>query len=524
MKARGLIALAVVAAAVAVVLFVDSRHDTTRGVVYRDAHVRLLPQFDRRAVQSITVARQGGAPFTLRRAPAPGSAWHLTTAGSPAADDAAVEDLLSALDLAESNRTAELPAAKAGLEPPAVQIDVEAPGGRFTLQLGRPDVTGRGVYARAAGEGTIRVASRRLLELADRDAPAFRDRRLFPVDPEAVTSIVWKDAHDTGALQLVDGRWQNGRKEWVDEGRVREALRRLFSVRIERFEARGDRAPASSRMLTITSGATVIALEGGRDGVFARGSDRVSVPIDALEAAWRALVVAEARDLRLVAMPADTVTSVVLSDGSGRLSMRRVNGAWTFGEPKVRYEADTRVVDEWLTRLASTTTPTRAAGPRTRRLVVEGRFRQDVAVSSPPDLYELLAPDPLRFRDRALLSFARFDVRRLERMAAKQEQVVTSDDGGTWRAASGAQADAASVGRVVGVLSDLRADEFLAEAPRGEPATRLEIDVQQPGDARPSRHVVQLYPGCVARLDAEATFRIERAACDALGLSLLQAG
>jgi hypothetical protein len=529
MKTRGLIALAIAAVGVAVVLFVDFRHDRRHGAVYRDARAQLLPQFDRKAVQSITIRRRDNAPFTLRHAPssteaAAAPAWQVAIAGSPPADDAAIEDLLSALDLAESNRVAELSPAKAGLQPPAVEVAIDAPAGPLMVQLGTPDVTGRGVYARAGGDGPIRVVSRRLLELADRDASAFRDRRLFPVDPAAVTSIVWKDAHDEGALQFVDGRWRNGRQEWVDDGRVREALRRLFSVRIERFEPDGDGSAEPTRMLTVMTGPDVFALEGSRDGVFARGNDRVRVPNDAFEAAWRALAAAEARDLRLISMPPDVVRSIDLSEGSRRVSMRRVNGAWTFTEPQVPYAADTRVVDDWLARLATITTATTEGGPHTRRLVVEGRFRQETAVSSPPDVYALLEPDPLRFRERALLSFAHFDVRRLQRTAGKDVQVVTSDDGGTWRVPSGAQADAANVGRVVGALSDLRAEEFLDAAPRGEPSVRLDVDIQQPGDAKATRHVLQIHPGCGARLDAHTFFRIERAACDALGLTLLQPG
>jgi len=528
MKARGLIALAVVAAALGAVLVLDAQDRRPGGGEQGAARARLLPPFDRKQVRSITIRRQKDGAFTLRHAPAPGApapapAWRVEIAGTPAADDAAIEELLAALDLSESDRIANVSADAAGLQPAVATVDVEAPTGVLALRLGRVDAAGRGVYARAE-DGPIRVVGRRVLELVDRDASAFRDRRLFPLDPTTVTEIVWFDTHGHGELRAVGGRWQNGRKEWVDEGRVTEALRRLFALRIDRFDATPHGKTGFSPTLTVKAGATAVALELGRQGEVARGEELVHVPAEALEAASRALAAADARDLRLVSMPADVVTGVDLSEDSRRVTLRRVNGAWTFAAPKVSYAADTRVVDEWLAQLATITTPTRAAGAHTRRLVLDGRFRQEVAVSSPPDVYALLAPEPLRFRERSLLSFARFDVRRLQRTVGKDVEVVTSDDGGTWNVASGAQADAASVARVVGALSDLRADQFLAEAPHGEPATRLEIDVQQPGDARATRHVLQLFPGCIARLDADATFTIERAACDALGLSLLRAG
>ena len=77
---------------------------------------------------------------------------------------------------------------------------------------------------------------------------------------------------------------------------------------------------------------------------------------------------------------------------------------------------------------------------------------------------------------------------------------------------------------VVGALSDLRAAEWIAAPPPGEPAVRLEVDVQPPGESRPTRHVVQVYPrpnDCVARLDADTAFRLERATCATLRLDLL---
>jgi hypothetical protein len=534
MKARGLIALAIVAAALGGLLVFDARYGPSRHE-RAGAHARLVPPFERKAVRRISIRRQAGQAFTLLRAasptaPAPAPDWRLETAGTPAADDVAVEDLLAAIDLAESDRVADVPASAAGLQPAAVGIEIEpATGAALSVELGRPDAAERGVYARAGNDGPVRVISRRLLELADREPAAFRDRRLFPIDPTTVTAIEWVDVAGSGELRALDGRWQNGREEWVDSARVVEALRRLSALRVDRFDVSRGKHPGVRRRLTVTADATRIALElesGGANGELTRGAEHLHVPPDAIAAAMRALVAAQARDQRLIAMAPDTVQRIELADDHARVSLRRVDGAWTFVSPKVPYAADTRAVDEWLARLASVTTETRAAGPNPRRLIVEGRFRQQVDVASPPDAYALLAPDPQRFRERTLLSFARFDVRRLQRAAGKDVEKVTTDDGTDWQAPGGAQVDAGNVGRVAGALSDLRADEFLAAPPTGEAPLRLEIDVQQPGDAKPMRHALQLWPqkdgSCVARLDGEATFKPECAACDTLRLDLLK--
>ena len=115
-------------------------------------------------------------------------------------------------------------------------------------------------------------------------------------------------------------------------------------------------------------------------------------------------------------------------------------------------------------------------------------------------MYALLAPDPSRFRERAVLSFARFDLRRLQRTAGGRTQSLTTDDGGTWRAPSGADADAAHLALVVGALSDLRAEQFVTAPPPGEPTARLEVDIKPPGEPRPIHHVVQVWARTARRL------------------------
>jgi len=490
----------------------------------------MLPPFDRQAVKRITITRKGGA-FSLLHSPSPSApppapSWHLGVDGAPAADDAAVQDLVSALDLAESDRTAQLPPEQAGLVPPAAAVDVETPTGTLALQLGSVDATGQGVYVRAGASAPIRVIGRRVLDLVDREPAAFRDRRLFPVDPDAVTAIAWRDETGAGELRAVDGRWQNGRNEWVATERVIESLRRLLGLRIDRFEAAPAGKPAGGRTLAVTAGPATIALhaaEDGKDGALTRGDERVFVPADAFESAWRSLATAAARDDRLMSLPPETVTRIDLHDAHGRVGLRRTGGAWTFSPPAPPYAADARAVDEWLTRLGTIKTATRFGGANARHLLVEGRFRQQIDVSSPADVHALLAPDPLRFRAREVLSFARFDVRRLQRSVGKTTQQLTTADGGTWHASSG-EPDAANAALVVGALSDLRAVEWIAAPPSGEPAVRLEIDVQPPGEPRPTRHVVQLYTrpnDCTARLDADTTFRLERATCATLRLDLL---
>jgi hypothetical protein len=525
MKRRGLIALALVAAAMAAYLVIDGRRRPAAIKERVAGHARLVPAFERAKVRYITI-RRADQSFSMLHSPspnvpAPAPAWQIEIDGNPPADDAAIDDLLSAVDLAESNRIADVAPKDVGLEPVRAQVDIETPAGAFAIRLGTVDATGQGVYARAGADGPIRVVGRRLLDLVDRPPDAFRDRRLLPVDAAAVTAIAWRGADGAGELTLVSGRWQNARKEWVANERVADSLRRLLSVRIDRFEP-GPGAGNAGRTLAVSAGPARVALDVGKNGEVARGGERLQVPAEALEEAWRALGAASARDDRLVSQPPATITRVELSDEHGRVGLQRAGGAWTFTTPAVAYAADTPAVDEWLARLVAVKAATRSGGPSTRHLTVEGRFREQVDVSSPPDVYALLAPDPSRFRERTVLSFARFDVKRLQRTAGKSTQAVTSADGNDWRAPAGAAPDTARVAQVIGVLSELRAASFLAAPPAGAPALRWEVDVQPPGERRPARHAIDVWTrpdGCVARL-RDATFTAERATCDALRLEL----
>jgi hypothetical protein len=483
-----------------------------------------LPPFDRKSVRLITIKRRRGPTFSMRhapspKAPAPAPAWRIEIADEPPADDGAIEDLLAAADLAESDRTADVSPDAAGLRPPEVTIEIETAAAVLSAQLGRPDATGQGVYARAGADGPVRVVGRRLLDLADRDAAAFRDRRLIAVDPAALTQIHWTGERGEGGLSAVGVRWRNGAGEWAANDRVAEALRRLLAVRIVTFEP-GPAGAAGTRRLMLSAGPTEIDLHVGSGGEVVRNGERLRVSPDALESAWGALAAAAAPDDRLVTQPPDAIAGVELSDGHARVVLQRVRGEWTFAAPKVPYAADTRVVDEWLARLGAVR-GAKSGGPRARHLVVDGRYRESADVSAPPDACALLAPDPLRFRERVALSFAGFDVRRVSRAVGADESfTAATDDGGASWTSAGRVADPAQLARAVAALSDLRAEEFIAAPSRGNAAVRWVVEVQAPGETRPARHLIEIYAradGCLAQIDRDsAAARLDPTTCGVL--------
>ncbi len=513
------------------------------------AHARLIDSsaFDRSAVQRITIARAGVPPFSLdRQAPGQEPAWR-ESPGDLAADAPAVEDLLSALDLAETTRTADVSPAAAGLAPPRVTIALGGPRAPVTLELGQRDAAGRGVFARVAGAPAIRVAPVRLSELADREPWAFRDRRLVPLPAEAITAIGWRDRKSgrERRLRLDAGRWQTAEKQRVAPERMTEALRRLLALRVTRLDTpRLPPASVSRIEVAAKDGSTVrLALpdeacaapdEARVEREGPAGADGACVASAALGELWRALASASVPDRRLVAAPPETVTRVEVEEkdeGRRLLLTRTLGGAWRFEAPKVGYPADPKVIGDWLEALRGAEAgPLPAAFPaHVRRLTLDGRAREVAEVAPGDPGYALLDPDPLRFRDRGALDFAHFDARELRRSDAGGAVALASTDGDAWRvvAPAGAAADRTNVARVVGALGNLRVEAFAAQPPAGAPELTLEVAVQAPGEHAPTRHTLELHkkkeaPGCTGRLDHDVAFTLEEAVCDELRLGLLK--
>jgi hypothetical protein len=538
---RALAALTVVAALLAGYLWLGDRR---RPAADRGSPARLLPAFDRAGVRRITLARAGAQPFSLDREP-PGRspAWRVDPGQKPA-DDAAVEDLLNALDLAEADRTADLTPAAAGLDPPALVAELATGGAPVKLRLGKIDAAGAGVFARVENERAVQVVPRHLFDVANREPSAFRDRRLIPVAIEAVTSIEWRvgGGEQPHRLQLVGGRWQNERDEWVAGERVVDSLRRLLGLRVDRFLGpSGGRAAVLDSVDLAAGDETKVGLRFGETGcgppeatfVSREGSqdrDDACLSTERLREVWPSLQAARAPDARLLSSPPEATTRVEVADGARRLVLARtLGGPWRFDFPRVPYAVDGRAVEDWLRALGQAQiAPVSWRSGTLRRLLVEARYREVVSVPERSAAYALLDPDPLRFRDRAVLDFAHFDALGLRRVAAGEAVEMASDAVDGWRVVSpaGAAADRANTARVIGALGNLRAEQFLSVRPARPRTLSLQITVAAPGDTAPARHTLDLYdPGagkpCTIELDRTAVFTVSRAACDELRLSPL---
>jgi hypothetical protein len=109
------------------------------------------------------------------------------------------------------------------------------------------------------------------------------------------------------------------------------------------------------------------------------------------------------------------------------------------------------------------------------------------------ELLRQIEPDFLRFRRRQVLSFNRFDVKRLTlRRPAGPEEVLEQGEGG-WRLTrpTAVAADADLTDRLVGMISDLSAERFVAERPAAEHqldarALRMEAELSAAASKKPA--------------------------------------
>jgi hypothetical protein len=501
MRALGVLG-AIAALLAAYLLFFD--HDP-RGRGSPAPSSRLVAALDPATVRRLTIDRAGEPPFALVRT---GETWRIQP-GDGAADRGAIEDLVNAINQAESQRTADVTPETAGLSPPHLRVSVDDGRRSAELSLGKTDATGRGVFIQRRPGDAVLVGPRRVLQLADRPAEAWRDRRLLPFSPDLVTHVGWRttaDQREHGWDRTGD-RWRNAAGDRLAPERVGSVLRRIAALQSDAAGADGGAAGQGWIALRGPAGVAVQLTPG-------------QVPAGTMDDLWRALAAADTADRRLLPAPPERVRRVSLEDGDRRLVLLRdgPGHSWRFGPPDDGAEVEQTAITDWLARLAATNVA--APAGTGRRLVIDDRTDDAVTVGRSDPAYALLAPDPLRFRSRKVLDFAHFDVRELKRTGAGVTFDVHSTDGETWiNPHPGGPIDPAAIGRVVAVLGNLRADSFLAMVPPAPPDIVLDVAVQAPGAPIPVWHRLQLWGGCVARVDEKVIFRIARAACNELRLN-----
>jgi len=365
---RGLLVLiALLAVAIAAVSWIDD-HGTPK--VETPADAPLLAPFTRDALAAVDLTCAGAA---VRLEHEPSGGWRITQPFPAEADPRRVDEIISGLQDARARkviaeRAAELSAF--GLGPAVCEVTITPAAGQapLALRVGRASPVGSERYATADGRRVVFVDGS-LYTVLSRGAEALREKRLFPVDPDAVTRVAI--ARPDGMLTLVKD--QDG---WRVEAPFADRAATSACSGLARTLATMEIAsaapnPASSAVradrrievqVTTTAAATP-----RRAYVAAAGIDRTRL-------AWReggglSGLVAEPqaheleapadsfRDLRIASFSTPDARRVGVTAGSGTLEVSRSGEAasWTGVAGGAPFPVDAARLDRFLDRLRELT-------------------------------------------------------------------------------------------------------------------------------------------------------------------------
>ena len=286
-----------------------------------------------------------------------GDGWQMLAPVRAAGDRGTIEDVLTTLVTAKSDREIEAaPAASAlgdfGLDKPAARVTMTLRDGkRLGLALGGKNPTGAWVYARESDKPAVLAVGESVLRDATRPPADFRDKTLVAFDRQQVTGIEVATREDTIVLAAADGKWALTRPRTLpaDADAVREFLDKLAAAKVREFVAE---SPASlarwgldqPTRVTVVTGkdkdrATKTLLlgrvEAEKKGVYAMRQGESAVLL-VPEDVWVAVpkTVATARDKTIVDFDRDKVAKIDLASAKGTVTLVREGNRWKITAPE----------------------------------------------------------------------------------------------------------------------------------------------------------------------------------------------
>lgn len=442
----------------------------------------------------------------------------------------------------------------------------------FTVSLGDDTADGSGIYAEV-GEGSEReswVVESELGWLVDQPAEAWVSRRLVHVEPEDVTALAWDE-------QLVLGRGEDGIWRVVSgaspavlsNDAVDARLERLLSTRLDPLLPRdGLEVEEWTPWLVISTGpdgrnhALVLGGNcpsgGDKQQLVDRGPGLVGCIPTSLTEPW-AVADPEAAMIESQLVPYDygRVLAVELITPDRR-SLRRRSGGWEVREgesaPAEVSEAEvyrwytslrTLEIDPEVEPLGVDVDPAVAVDidtDSTQRMRIEcgevegrrycrrdaGPFRAIVGGANIGPFFDVET-----FRDRRLLHLAAGDAVAIEIRPgvrspgrAAPPRFSAHLDAGVWRldAPPHPEGDAAlddvKFERLLATLGALRAEAWTRVPTGAAPVATIHVD-RAPGTGRDPTVELELFEGCIARVDGGRPGQLSDAACRTLVADLL---
>lgn len=474
----------------------------------------------------------------------------------------AVDGLWASLRMAMTVRAVapgtELGAGQAGM------IRILASEGTMTLKLGLVAADTAGVYGVLDHEKDgAWVVDADLPALIEQPEMAWLRRRLLEIEPAELASIAWEDVVLTRGA---DDLWRvssGGPPALLSTPAVERRMSALFDANFDVVDERSKVAPDSLRpwlVLTDRSGqATKLALgdsctASGTTRLVDRGPGRLGCVDASHVAPWPFEAVdAGLVEARLVPYAYGRVLSVEQLEPEPR-RLRRQAGGWVVerdgiesvvAEPEVfRWfgqvrgilieplspEADPSEFRPDVELIVETDTTQRLHvrcelnDGRPVRCTRDGAAPRRVVSSDDIDL----AFTDQTFADRRLFSFAPGDVAGFEVLPALGQPGIRQSvrqDFGLWRLDHPAHPDAAAavdlvrLEGLIGVLSSLRADEWLDDID-GRPLRTLRVELR-PGVGNGETVGLELFEGCAARVHEGRAVRLHDTNCRVLMGDLL---
>ncbi|HEX6242640.1 MAG TPA: DUF4340 domain-containing protein, partial [Polyangiales bacterium] len=453
MSKRFVLVLALLVAALGAYVVVFERGSLTSKQL-EERKGKVLRSFVRDQVLRLSVTRAGVTMVLDRERDADGtlSSWKLSAPSAGPADQDAVDKLLGELEWLSPRRLLEHVSAKdratLGLKAPRFVFSYRVDGVDHQAEVGGKDAQGDNDYLAIAGEDTVYVVPKTLVEALDYDVGHFRAKEfLGDITSAWAQRLTLQRGEQKISVQKDSERWWvlNEPKSFADELRVRQVVSVLDGLRAVRFLEGGDRAEAlkdlaqpaerveldvvpdthredkAPQRFTLRLGGACKGHEGER---YAQAEAAHSEPVcvRAEDVAGLAVELADLRLMRLLGMDVSEIERLELNTGGQSWKLKREGEKW-LGEGLAA--PDREAVEAWLRDLselaASAIEPRtgKTSGPslslwtaagKTVRIATEvgadgarvEREGDTVALRFKPALADLLAPFKRRFAGLSL--------------------------------------------------------------------------------------------------------------------------
>lgn len=448
--------------------------------------------------------------------------WNLEKPLNYKADKAQVRSILSRLEGLKSERVipaAEVDDTKAeefGLKKPRITARVRALGKDTGLGIGEDTQLGDNAYARVEGSRDVHVVTKGIYGALNKEVPDLRDRGVAEFEQADLSKVVITRGGKSLELAQDGEAWKISSpvKTAADPDRVAGLLRKVRNLRVRDFV---DDAPKDLGKYGLVApeadivfygrnaepaGTVVFGKEAekgaryvrtaGRDSVFTVGNeimkDIVAEP-------------GELRDKKVTHLSEGQVSEIRIQQGDKTLALSRTGAKWEIREPE-KLEADENPPRELLTALADLTVADfvaeKAEDPgkyglgkdalcvtlkpkdgkeetivfgskfeRGRKVYVK-RGGDDEVLGLDAAILARCSTDPLGYMKKQVVEFRIPAVRKLTISGPKVTKTVCEKEGNLWQILEPKKgtADATAVTGITVALSNLRALELVARAPK----------------------------------------------------------